>query len=105
MRISDWEFRRVLFRSLRSGGTMRIAVNGEMVAESHMPATIMRPAGLGETFDLGRDTGVPVTEDYAKDGAFGGKIINIDVFLGAPGTTGDLARKEDRKSTSRNSRH
>src|SRR3546814_6011892 len=31
--------------ALRSGGTMRIAVNGEMVAESHMPATIMRPAG------------------------------------------------------------
>lgn len=31
-------------------------------------------AGLGETFDTGRDTNVPITKDYSDGGDFTGTI-------------------------------
>ena len=49
---------------IRAGGTMRIMVDGKLAAEGRIPRTILMAAGNGETFDIGRDTGEPVTEDY-----------------------------------------
>ena len=72
------------------GGTMRISVNGQQVASGRVERTISLRAGLGETFDIGYDTGAPVVEDYAKDGRFTGDITKVTVELGEPGKAGPV---------------
>ena len=79
------------FMPAGQGGTLTISENGKEIARgkiSHHP-TMM--AGTTETFDTGRDTGVPVTDDYKNEGIFTGKIekVTVDVklpmgMLGAP---------------------
>ncbi len=70
------------------GGTMRILVDGKQIANGRIERTISLRAGLGETFDIGYDTGAPVVEDYAKDGRFTGDISKLTVELGQPGKPG-----------------
>ncbi|WP_313801693.1 arylsulfatase [Sphingobium sp.] len=62
------------------GGLMRISVNGAEAARGRIDRTILIPAGLGETFDIGDDTGATVI-DYPKGRAFDGAIRKIEVFL------------------------
>jgi arylsulfatase A-like enzyme len=64
-----------------AGGDMAILVNGKTVAEGRIPRTIAITAGLGETLDIGRDTGAPVGDDYGR-GEFPGAIERVDVELG-----------------------
>ncbi len=63
------------------GGLMRVSVNGKEVARGRIDRTITITAGLGETFDIGRDTGAPVTDDYGHEGAFPGDIRKVEVDL------------------------
>jgi arylsulfatase A-like enzyme len=65
-----------------TGGVMRILVNGKQVAQGRIDRTIVRAGAIGETFDIGRDTGVPVTDDYADEGVFEGGIDGVEVTLG-----------------------
>jgi arylsulfatase len=65
---------------LQKGGLLRIRVNGEEVASGRIGRTFLMPAGIGETFDVGRDTGLTVTPRYA--GEFNGEIRRVDVDLG-----------------------
>ena len=67
---------------------MRILVDGKQIANGRIERTISLRAGLGETFDIGYDTGAPVVEDYAKDGRFTGDISKLTVELGQPGKPG-----------------
>jgi hypothetical protein len=74
---------------------MIISVNGREVGRGRIEQTIMSTAGLGETLDIGRDAGVPVTREYAPD-APAGAISKVQVKLAAPqqkrpGPTLDLA--------------
>jgi arylsulfatase A-like enzyme len=62
-----------------AGGTVTILVDGQEVASGRIDRTILIPAGIGETFDTGRDTGVPVTLDYADQGVFAGDIDDIEI--------------------------
>ena len=62
------------------GGTMRISVNGQEVARGEIPRTVYFPAGLGETFDTGRDTGATVV-DYPGGDALNGEIRKIHIGL------------------------
>lgn len=62
---------------------MRIFIGDRLVGEGHIERTILTTAGLGETFDTGRDTGAPVTRDYENEGRFEGEIERIDVTLGS----------------------
>jgi arylsulfatase A-like enzyme len=64
------------------GGTMRISVNGAEVGRGHIDRTINLPSGLGETFDVGSDTGATVSDEYPGAGAFGGEIDSLTVHLG-----------------------
>ena len=66
---------------VRAGGTMRIMVDGKPVAEGRIPRTIVMVAGLGETFDIGRDTGVPVTDDYGASNFGNETIRRVDFDL------------------------
>jgi arylsulfatase len=72
------------------GGLMRISVNGKEVARGRIERTITLRAGLGETFDVGYDTGAPVIEDYSGDGRFNGDIAKVTMRLGAPGKPGPV---------------
>jgi len=66
---------------LGRGGIMHISVNGEEVAQGRIERTITLPAGNGETFDIGWDTGTPVTADYPDLGRYPGDIAKVDVHL------------------------
>jgi arylsulfatase A-like enzyme len=65
-----------------AGGTMHIWVNGAEVGQGHVDRTINLPSGLGETFDVGSDTGSPVSDEYPGAGAFAGDIESVTVHLG-----------------------
>ena len=67
---------------LGKGGTMTIRVNGHEVAQGRIEKTVLSSAGTnGETFDIGEDTGVPVTDDYPGAGRYPGRIDKIQVEL------------------------
>jgi len=66
-----------------AGGEMSITVDGRQLVRGRIPKTIAMPAGLGETLDIGRDTGAPVSADYGRAN-FDGSISRIDVELGPP---------------------
>lgn len=61
------------------GGLMRISVNDKEVARGRIDRTILITAGLGETFDIGDDTGATVLE-YPGDRKFDGQISKVEVF-------------------------
>lgn len=74
----------VRYADARPGGPadVTISVDGRQVASGRIPKTL--PAGKGsspETFDIGRDTGTPVVEDYAVPFAFKGEIRQVTVDL------------------------
>src|SRR5690625_1227912 len=66
------------------GGTMRIFIDDNQVAEGRIEQTIVRTVEMSDTFDIGLDSSTPVTDDYRNQGRFKGK---------------------DRKSTRLNSSH
>jgi arylsulfatase A-like enzyme len=78
---------------LGKGGTLTISVNGHAVAQGRIDRTILVTAGLGETFDIGRDTGAPVSEDYKDQGLFSGEIRKVAVDLASFGGFGPALAK------------
>jgi hypothetical protein len=42
-------------------------------------------AGNGETFDTGRDSNVPVSPDYQREGVFTGELDKVTVTMKMPG--------------------
>jgi arylsulfatase len=67
----------------RKGGGMRILIDGEEAGTGRIESQIIVVAGLGETFDIGRDTGVPVARLRAGQVPFEGKIHRIEVEPGS----------------------
>ena len=67
---------------IAKGGTMTILGNGDIIAQGRVERTISIPAGLGETMDTGRDTGVPVTSAVAGQTNFEGEIDEVRVHSG-----------------------
>jgi hypothetical protein len=61
------------------GGTMRIFVNGKEAARGRIDRQVTILAGIGETFDLGADTGVPVLDYTGGRDRFNGRIERIEV--------------------------
>ncbi|HQR04557.1 MAG: arylsulfatase [Proteobacteria bacterium] len=66
---------------LNKGGRMHISVNGKEVANGRIDHTINVTVGVGETFDIGRDTGLTVVRELPGDGAFNGAIGKVEVNL------------------------
>lgn len=64
------------------GGSARLYAGERLLAEGRIERTIVRPAGLGETFDIGFDAGTPVSTEYEQQGRFTGKINKVEVKLG-----------------------
>ncbi|MGZ5043534.1 MAG: arylsulfatase [Methylobacter sp.] len=75
---------------LGKGGTATLLVNDKKVAEGRIEKTAWGRLSPDETFDIGQDTGSPVSTDYAAPNPFTGtlKKVEIDVKpanLSAPG--------------------
>ncbi len=64
------------------GGTGTLSVDGKQVASGRINATIPGRFSFDETFDVGEDTGTPVSEDYDVPFKFTGQIEKVVVNLG-----------------------
>jgi arylsulfatase len=64
------------------GGTATISVDGRQVAQGRVGSTVPVRFSLDETFDIGEDTGTPVSEGYDVPFRFTGKIEKVVVTLG-----------------------
>lgn len=63
-----------------AGGEMTIFINDREAGKGRIPKTTVMTAGSGETFDVGIDTGVPVSEKFDR-APFEGTIDRVDVQL------------------------
>jgi len=59
------------------GGTGRLYINGKQVGETAIPRTVPFLFALGESLQIGRDEGNPVTDAYASPNAFTGKLVRV----------------------------
>jgi arylsulfatase A-like enzyme len=65
-----------------STGTVTLYVNGAEVARGEVGRTMPGTFSLSETFDVGVDTGTPVSRDYTRENArFSGKLDRVIVSL------------------------
>ncbi len=64
-----------------AGGTGKLFINDQPVGEGRIAKTIPYRWGLDETFDVGRDLGTPVIEDYTAPFAFTGNLQNVTLDL------------------------
>ncbi|ARS28268.1 arylsulfatase [Sphingomonas sp. KC8] len=60
------------------GGLLRISIDGKEVVRGRIDRTVTNTAGLGEMFDVGRDTGNQVL-DYGGPSNFTGDIQRLEV--------------------------
>jgi hypothetical protein len=86
------------------GGTGTLSVDGKQVAQGRIPNTVPARFSFDETFDIGEDTGTPVSEDYDVPFKFTGQIEKVVVNLGetklGAADQEDLRKMEERvKST------
>jgi arylsulfatase len=56
-------------------------VNGEQVGQGAVDRTMPGQFSLSETFDVGEDTGTPVSRDYTRDNAFSGDLDRVVITL------------------------
>ena len=64
---------------------MEILINKESVVSGRIDKTVTVVAGLGETFDIGADLGVPVVDNAAGQLRFQGEIHSLKVVPGPLG--------------------
>ena len=59
--------------------TIVLSSGGAELASQSLPGSFLMPAGGGETLDIGRDLGVPVTEYATPRGAIEGDVPHVSV--------------------------
>ena len=62
------------------GGKVTIKVDGAQVAQGDIPATVAARFGV-DPFDIGQDSGQPVTFDYKPPFKFDGEIGKVVIDL------------------------
>jgi hypothetical protein len=75
------------------GGTGTISVDGRPVAKGRIDRTIPVRFSFDETFDVGADTGTPVSESYDVPFKYNGRIEKVVIDL----DPGKLSAAEERK--------
>jgi arylsulfatase A-like enzyme len=82
---------------LGKGGTGRIFVNGEKVAEGRIDKTQCCIIALDENADVGKSNGTPVSPDYENPFSFTGTIdrVVVDLTPGADATSAEARKAED----------
>ena len=76
-----FEFEKTGKEKYGAGGIGRLYIDDVKVGEAPIPQTIKFVFSLDESFDIGRDTGTPVTEEYKADAQFSGTIKKVSVDL------------------------
>jgi hypothetical protein len=78
------------------GGKVDLYVNDKKVAEGRVDKTVPVRYSADETFDIGMDTGSPVSPDYQSPNAFTGtlKKVTIDLKSIAPAQRGKIEELE-----------
>lgn len=56
-----------------------LSADGQELARLHLPVNYLIPAGGGETLDIGRDLGVPVTNYRTPNGTIEGDVTHVSV--------------------------
>jgi arylsulfatase len=64
-----------------AGGTGKLFINDQQVAEGRIEKTVPYRLALDETFDVGRDTGTPVAETYQVPFPFTGNLQKVTLNL------------------------
>ena len=69
---------------LGKGGDVKLYVDGEVVGEGRVDATVPMLFSADETTDVGSDSATPVSDDYGpRDSAFTGKVVWVQLDLDA----------------------
>jgi arylsulfatase len=63
------------------GGRGRLLINGQQVGEAHFEEFGGFTHAIHETLDVGRDSGSPVSDDYAAPNPYTGKVVKIEIEL------------------------
>jgi arylsulfatase A-like enzyme len=77
------------------GGLATLTVDGKKVAEQKLLRTIPFRVSADETFDVGEDTGTPVSEDYHVPFRFTGTLNKLVVTLGEAALTSEEQKQFD----------
>ncbi len=64
-----------------AGGTGKLLINEQQVAEGRIDKTVGYRFGLDETFDVGQDTGTPAVDTYQTPFAFTGNLQQVTLEL------------------------
>jgi arylsulfatase len=75
------------------GGTVSLFVNDKKVGEGRVEKTVPGRFSADETFDIGKDTGSPVSTDYASPNPFTGKLKQVNIKL----ETSTLSQEDQQK--------
>jgi arylsulfatase A-like enzyme len=76
-----YEFEKTGQEKFGAGGIGRLYINGNKVGEEDIPHTVRYTYAFDETFDLGIDTGTPITDEYKTNARFTGIIEKVVVDL------------------------
>jgi arylsulfatase len=79
------------------GGLATLSVDGKKVAEQKLARTIPFRVSADETFDVGEDTGTPVSEDYHVPFKFTGTLNKIVINLGEAALTPQEQKELDQQ--------
>jgi arylsulfatase len=63
------------------GGLVTLFINGKKVGEGRVEKTILGRYSADETFDIGRDTGSPVSDDYKSPNPYKGTLRKVEIHL------------------------
>jgi arylsulfatase len=77
------------------GGLATLTVDGNEVAQQKLARTIPFRVSADETFDVGEDTGTPVSEDYHVPFKFTGALNKVVITLGQAALTPEDQKKFD----------
>ena len=61
----------------KKSGTVILSVNGKEVGRGEVGRTVPGTYSLTETFDVGQDTGTPVSKDYDRENEFTGTLDKV----------------------------
>ena len=64
-----------------SGATVTLFANNRRIGEGRVEKTLPNRISIDETFDVGYDTGTPVSEDYETPFDFTGKLKEVAIDL------------------------
>lgn len=63
------------------GGVAKLNVDGVLLGEGRIRKTLFSRISLDETFDIGMDTGTPITEDYQVPFPYNGGLKTVTIEL------------------------